>query len=201
MLGAAAKHQLAGTFHHIKAKGQHQRLQSRAGRVHMSDTIAAQVAIKFGGFHIRKPRAGANLAHHRIKRAGRRATSDPMALVVVVTIRPQFAIARKGWIGARVPSPDMCAGHIQHWPVIFDGLRVVLRIVPIAINHAQILHLDQLITPPVGIARQGAFRAFGIDKFIGLIGALIKGISGSRVAMIVLTISPPWLTSATKRSA
>ena len=24
----------------------------------MSDTIAAQVAIKFGGFHIRKPRAG-----------------------------------------------------------------------------------------------------------------------------------------------
>ena len=130
----------------------------------MIEAIAAQIAIKFGSIHIRKPCAGANFAHNGIERAHRRAARDPMALVIIVAIGPQIAVPRKGWIGTRIPSPDMGPRHIQHAPIIFDRLRVVLWIVPIAVNHPQILHLDQLIAPPFGIARQGAFRAFWIKN-------------------------------------
>ena len=38
----------------------------------MIETTAAQIAIKFGSIHIRKPCAGANFAHNGIERARRR---------------------------------------------------------------------------------------------------------------------------------
>ena len=135
--------------------------------------IAAHDAIEATGIDVLNARAEANLGHHRAQRLTGDTPVQPMPARVIVRITPQFGIAREIRIGPRVPCPDVRPRHIDHRPAIDLGHGVVGRIPPIVRHRTQILRLNQVIAPPVGIGRQAALGRFRVQKLVRLVRALV----------------------------
>ena len=170
---AHPEHQLALAFQRLEPIGQHQRLQPRPPGLIARHRVAAHQPIKPAHVDLADPGGTTDLGHDARQRLRHRAPRNPVPARVILAIRPQGGIERKLRPGPGIPGPDMRAAHVQHRPAINRRDRVLRRLSPIARHRAQILHLDQLVAPPVGMMRQARFRTFRVEKLVGLVRALV----------------------------
>ncbi|MPL93989.1 hypothetical protein SDC9_40137 [bioreactor metagenome] len=157
----------------LEAIGQHQRLQLRPPALAALRREAAHQPVKPADVDRPHPGALADLGHDTRQRLRHRATGNPVPACVILGIGPKIGTPRKGRVRPAVPGPDMGAAHIDHRPAVKLGDRVVRRLAPIADHGAQVLHLDQLVTPPVREMGQARFRTFRIEKLVGLVRTLV----------------------------